>query len=176
MWELTSVGSFDSLLKQSSYLCIYWYNERSEVSGHQLQEIEKAVIQYATLRFLMVNISRFPQLLFQYAAKPASLQCYDHGQLVASSDATHSIEQTLLDFYQKTEKMRCNVVLALQTVSSSLHMAEVVVEQEKFGTLSSIAELKKEAEEVLSALKEEAGDENSFTRAINVRIRRENQS
>lgn len=172
---MSSVSEFDSLIHDSSIigLCIYWHNDHLEKSQQILEWLNSSSSQFTRVMIVIVNTSKFPQLLYKHNAKMMTIQCYLKGVLQCTS-SPESVPETLQSFSNQVDSQFFSAVFNIQynttTTQSSSHELSLddMIESDRFGMVTVTEDMKKALMKTLQELCDECGDVPTFKQSVDV--------
>ena len=163
MWTLQSARDFDSIIHNHALLglCVYWHNSHLEKSVEIMQTLEKAIPRYPEIRFLTIDTSLFPQLIYRCNASLLNIQCFLYGDLHVSSSATKEVQVALREFALTVESHRAEHLLRLTAArpgSRDRSAYVAAIHADSFGMSPVTDELRLQLRAVIDALCRECGD------------------
>ena len=139
-----------------------------EQSRANLTLLENSRSKYPHVHLVVVDTSRYPQLVYKHNASMMELQCYQQGKLVLSSKT--SLLDTLDSFYQHVLPEYYNLSLGM-TGQSSIEKQESFADQlatNRFGMVTITEAMKSEFDQLLQELSQQSEDLPSFKRSAEV--------
>lgn len=152
---------------------MYWHNDHLEKSQQTLEWLNSSSSQFTRVMIVIVNTSKFPQLLYKYNAKMMTIQCYLKGVLQSTS-SPESIPETLQYFSNQVNSQFFSAVFNIHfnttVTQSSSHQLSLddMIESDRFGMVTVTDDMKGTLMKTLKELCDECGDIPTFKQSIDV--------
>ena len=170
---------FNNLMKNRDYLgvCVFWHNTNFEKSNEILQALESNSWRFPLVQLVVLDTSRFPQIIYKYNAKVMNLQCYKEGTLMMTSSPDNVIE-TLEQFssslspgyYEKSMNFNLFHSSSEKSGESTHSSFEESIANDCFGLVRVTEELKRDFNNVVNAFRSDCENVESFKQSIDVGI------
>lgn len=121
---------------------------------------------------VIVNTSKFPQLLYKHNAKMMTIQCYLKG-ILQSTSSPESVPDTLNSFSKQVNTQFFSSVFNIQSninSQSTSHQLSIddMIESDRFGMVTITEEMKRTMVKTLEELCDECGDVTIFKQSVDV--------